>query len=128
MSKLIAVYGSLRIGEYNYERFVDIFGKTSITTVEKTKVIDGFDLYSLGSYPAITRGSNKLTVDILEVTDNVHNSIKAMELGAGYDEETIHIENIGDVVIYTYPKEYLDSRRLVESGDWSNYLKQKSYV
>ena len=123
--KRIAVYGSLRVGEYNFERFVDMFGKTNIKPLKQDIEIEGFDLFNLGPYPAISRGENNLKIDVLSVSEPVYESIKHMELGAGYNEETVKIPSYGDVFIYTYPKGSFSKDRLVEGGDWSKFLKTK---
>jgi gamma-glutamylcyclotransferase (GGCT)/AIG2-like uncharacterized protein YtfP len=118
----VAVYGSLRKDEYNYTRFRHSFGPgiNYIKTIE----IEGFDLYSLGQYPGIIKGDNKLIVDILKVTEEVGNVIDGMEYGAGYISEMINVE--GDLVkIYIYDGS-VDSEKLVESGDWSEYINSRS--
>lgn len=119
----IAVYGSLRKDEYNYDRFVAMYGQRDIKVLSEGVVVKGFNLYDLGPYPAITLGENELTIDILSVEEPVFNAIDGMEKGAGYDAQTIKVPKYGDVTIYTYPRGYLSVDRLVESGDWSAFLK-----
>ena len=111
---MIVVYGSLRKGAYNFDRFVDIFGEKNIEYV-KTKEITGFKLYSLGPYPGIKKSndtSDKLVVDILHVTNEVYDAIYNMEIGAGY--EALNIED-GVIYLYKYP---INEENLVKSGDW----------
>ena len=124
MSKRILVYGSLRNGEYNFQSFQRVFGNN--IKYEKTLEIEGFSLYSLGPYPGINKSLNKnskLTVDILNVNEVVYNQIKEMELGAGYKEEFVNIDGEQlPIYVYKYP---LNKEYIVESGDWSSYLKSK---
>lgn len=120
----IGVYGSLRKGEYNFERFVEAYGTTNIKVLSEGVVIEGYNLYNLGPYPAITKGDNNLTIDVLSVSENVYNSIRAMELGAGYNEESIKIPRYNDVKIYTFKEGSFPKERLVESGNWSEFLKK----
>jgi len=107
----IAVYGSLRQGEYNFERMSYI----GDIQYETTTTIQGWDLYSLGMYPAIKKGTGTIVVDILNVGDEVLDFIRGMEFGAGYHEETVNVDG-QDCFIYVYNYEL--SRNQVLSGDW----------
>lgn len=119
---LLNLYGSLRKGEYNHNAFVRQFGEENFVYKE-TKVLDGFELYSLGAYPMVVHTpenpENRLVVDVFEVSQSCYSSIKGMELGAGYDELVLD----DGAIIYTQR----DSKGLkrVESGDWSEYLRSK---
>lgn len=116
MSNLIAVYGSLRKGEYNQE------GRNGMKYLS-THEIDGYELYSFGSYPGIKEGKGKLTVDIFECTDQCKKSIDWMEIGAGYVIKPITIEG-KECDLYVYNHD-VEGYTKVESGDWSTYLKNK---
>lgn len=112
-------YGSLRKGEYNYERFVEIFGKENFVYKE-TKTIKGFELYSLGAYPVIIPNPNsEIVVDEFELSQEAHKSVKTMELGAGYTETII---NESSIYYMDQPPHYHKGK--VESGDWSKYLRE----
>ena len=121
MSKLIAVYGSLRKGHYNYERFG---GKKSFA-FRGTFQINGYKLYNLGSYPGIIEAEkgDLVTVDLLECPDNIALQIDWMETGSGYSPETIMVDGKKSI-IYIYDRD-ISRFELVKSGDWTNYLKQK---
>jgi len=113
-TKTICVYGSLRKGAYNFNRFVEIFGEDNIKYL-KTKEITGFKLYSLGPYPGIKQTDNesdKLTIDLLHVTNEVYDAIYNMEIGAGYKA----VET-PDGIIYVY-RYNVRENDLVKSGDW----------
>jgi gamma-glutamylcyclotransferase (GGCT)/AIG2-like uncharacterized protein YtfP len=110
----VFVYGSLRPGEYNYSRFKEYYND-EINHVKKAE-IKGYDLYSLGSYPGIVKGNNKLIGDILEVSNEVKNALDNMEFGAGYTEEFINIDGI-ECSIYVY-EGGVNKNNLVKSGDW----------
>lgn len=119
----IAVYGSLRLEEYNYNYFKTRYGN-GINYI-KTMVINGYKLYSLGSYPGIkeTSDNTELTVDILEVSEDVYDMITDMELCSGYKIKKLNIDE-QDTVLYVYTSSTKECK-LVESGDWSNYLNAK---
>jgi gamma-glutamylcyclotransferase (GGCT)/AIG2-like uncharacterized protein YtfP len=80
MSKLIAVYGSLKSGHYNHY----LLGEARFlgeTTVRGT-------LYSMGAYPALAEsGDKEYHAEVYEVPDEEYERIRRMELGAGYIEK-----------------------------------------
>lgn len=125
MKKLIALYGSLRKGEYNCKRFQNYFpGEFNYL---RTETIKGFDLFDLGSYPGIkeSKDPNKeLVIDIFEAGEECYRSINAMELGANYTNHTIKIgEDICTIYLYNG-----NPTKLVESGDWSKYLSHEQAI
>jgi len=114
--KLVLTYGSLRVGEYNHDSFKRQYkeGYKYVKSLE----LDGYDLYSLGSYPGIKEGSGKLKVDLFECSKECYMSIRGMELGAGYSEKVIELEE-GGAVLYLYDHS-VKQDRIVEDGDWVN--------
>ena len=85
MIKFLA-YGSLRKGEFNFDRF----GTNSIKYIE-TKIIKGYKMYSLGFYPFLVFTGNQehlVTCDILETSKPIFQAIVQMEEDAGYIETT----------------------------------------
>lgn len=125
----IAVYGSLRVGHYNYKHFLEVFGAENFHYVKTVIGVEGFLLYSLGAYPAILENdlSNPLVVDIMECSEEVHSVIKMMELGAGYNEKIIDIDG-DDCIIYVYSDTSISTtNHLVENGDWSHHLRVRQF-
>lgn len=120
----IFVYGSLRKGEYNFDRFVEIYGKDSIKVVDTNVTLFGYRLYSLGPYPGLKPANEEDTKsfvvgDILEVSQQAFNSITAMELGAGYYIEVKEIKDHA-CVIYLY-NGTTNEKNFVKEGDWIDY-------
>lgn len=111
----IAVYGSLRKGEYN------CFFDDKCTYVGRYAVL-GYNLYNLGAYPAIYPTLNKkarLTVELWDIPKDYFNQIKHMEEGAGYHEEKVKLlPNVYDIPIYVYNSEPYGN--IIKSGDWKN--------
>lgn len=104
--KYIAVYGSLKKGKYNHSILSDskFMGDT---TVKGT-------LYRVSSYPAlVNEGDTEYDAEVYQVNDDVYNSIRNMELGAGYKEVEC-LCYIGDVV-YVEAVVYYADTRLAES-------------
>ena len=123
----IAVYGSLRLNEYNYEAFKRIFGK-DFNYIRTTSIL-GYNLYDLGSYPGLKPAANdtdRVIVDIMECSEECFNNIQRMEHGAGYITVKVTEEGTDNkfpAYVYEYPCD-----NLVVSGDWSKYLKQEEIV
>ena len=113
-TKLILVYGSLRQGAYNHNRFKSIYKEDY--DFKRSLELNNYNLYSLGSYPGIKDGKNSLKVELFECSEFCYNNIKAMELGAGYSERIIALDE-GNAVIYMYEGRVSEDR-IVESGDW----------
>ena len=118
---LIATYGSLRKGQYNYDRFKNHFG--SEFNYLKTSTISGYKLYDLGSYPGLKVSDNEedvVVIDVLEVSQECFDYIEVMEHGAGYITVKVTDDQSKEkyaAYIYENPCD-----NLVESGDWSKYL------
>lgn len=117
--KKILVYGSLRNGMYNNSR---IFGSNREPI--ETIVMEGYDLYSLGSYPAIKKGDNKVVMELLEVSEEEYERIERMELGAGYITEYSE-EYKAYFWVYKDAYDFLKTKKPIESGDWVQYLTDK---
>lgn len=119
--KRICVYGSLRLNEYNYTYFKQRYGEDFKWL--KTIKLQGYKLYSLGSYPGIKESKwadDELVCDIIEVSPECYNSIFRMEIGADYECKIIPVEGI-DTTIYLY-KGSVNENNLINNGDWSNRL------
>lgn len=123
---LIASYGSLRLNQYNFERFKRLFNDGF--NYVKTTSISGYKLFDLGSYPGLKVSSNEddiVVVDVLEVSEDCFSYIEGMEHGAGYS--TIKVTDKEGDKYFAYLYEY-PCNNLVESGDWSKYLEQEEAV
>lgn len=120
-----AVYGSLREGDYNYDRLL----KHSEYEKTGSGKISGYEMISLGSYPGIIKADNesKIIVDFFDVIDkesvsdnkkNTFFNIHLMEIGAGY-YPTIIERGGKKYILYVFNEKYLyGSKTVVESGDW----------
>lgn len=121
MENRLIVYGSLRKGAYNFQRFVDYYSEENIR-YEKTLVIEGYLLYDLGyGYPCAIQTGNpdhKITVDILNVSDLCFEALNAMEIGAGYKPTVIEVDN-EKAIIYVFKR---PEGTLVPEGDWLSHI------
>lgn len=115
----IAVYGSLRKGEYNYDTFKNRF-KDGYNYLRTTSIL-GYDVYSLGPYPGLKQAedpNSRVVVDIMECSKECFDRIELMELDAGYETVMVTEEGTNNQYpAYLYVG-YINSSRLVKSGDW----------
>lgn len=94
MSKTIAVYGSLKKGYYNHDRFLKDEQQFGDVTIKGT-------MYSLGSYPALVReGDDVHDVELYEIEDDVYSRIEMMEISAGYDAVPVDFDGVTAIVFY----------------------------
>lgn len=121
---LVAVYGSLRPGMYNYDRFQKLF-PGDILPKESFK-LKGFKMFNLGSYPGIIPSNEKdhITIDILEVSEQSYLKIRDMELNSGYYEDKINLPNGSNASIFIYSNS-TKLKESVDSGDWVEFLNSK---
>lgn len=121
----VAVYGSLRKGEYNYDHFKRSFPDMEYTG---THTIRGYNLYSLGSYPAVTvmDGDKELIIDTFNVSENCFSRMNGMEIGAGYSQHEITVEDTAHIMwVMPDTDSWLREDRIVEDGDWSKHVREK---
>lgn len=116
--KHLLVYGTLRNGEYNFNRFG---GQTFLRKTE----VEGFQLFDCG-LPRVIKGEGKLVVELHEVEDKPADYIHQMELGAGYEEVKISLPE-GEASLYFCDESTVNrgQGKRVESGDWITHLKEK---
>lgn len=117
---LIAVYGSLLSEMHNNY----ILESAKLLGTFKTEPI--YNLYSLGSFPALKTGGNtSVTMEVYAVDDTVAEKVDRLE---GYTPggnntfyDKIPIETpYGEASVYIYVND-IPQDRLVESGDWKAF-------
>lgn len=113
-TRLIVVFGSLRKyckRGYNF----DACGQQEFIRFHE---LHGYDMYSLGAYPAICEGSGTIKAELHRVSEITFQRINRMEIGAGYDALELDLPE-GKATVYLFPAERLKGRQKVESGDWN---------
>lgn len=138
--RFLFVYGSLRQGEYNYHRIRDMFGEKSLVPLAYT-YISSAKIYDLGDYPVVLTSdyANKVYGNIMYVDELAATAIRDMELGAGFKidktlswlpdgpsaNRAMFIDIYkGDSYLSNIVKNGEISAPLVESGNWSKYIRQ----
>lgn len=139
MKNYIFVYGSLREGFFNFEKYLK--GKVISSKLGK---VSGKALYHMPSkgYPAMIKGSNYVFGEVFEIKDFDTNLKKLDELedylGENkpeneYNRELLQIELIGEnepkfisAYVYMYnlskDKEFANDSVLIEHGDWKKFM------
>ena len=115
----IAVYGTLRQGDYNHEAI--LFGEEPLMTTR----LFGYDMYSNGAYPYVVEGEGEIKVEIYDVNFGDFLTIANMEYGAGYDVKEVETP-VGTALLFVYPPE-LHAQRVakhqIENGDWISWVR-----
>jgi gamma-glutamylcyclotransferase (GGCT)/AIG2-like uncharacterized protein YtfP len=117
-------YGSLRKGEYNFERFAEQW-PGALKEIGSGYIV-GWDLVDLGSYPSIVPATEESSVvgEVYEVSDEVFQHVEKLEAEADYTRHVVAVHTLGGdacVRAYAYgfarPADIADRLR-IESGDW----------
>lgn len=117
----LAVYGTLREGGrlHYYLGGAQLMG---------AQYIDGYAMYSLGSFPYIIKGAGRILVEVYEVEDNEAAHAEDMERGAGYEMDVVRT-SWGDAHVF-YMTEAAHRREIgwhgmeppkIHNGDWLSY-------
>lgn len=118
MSK-VAVYGSLRKGMGNHGLLVAV-GAVLVSTERAP----GFNMVSLGGYPAVYESVGDITIEVYDVAHNEEESMRRLDRLEGfptfYNRKLIDTSQ-GPAWIYFMPEEQLAHRRAVPNGDWVEY-------
>ncbi len=117
-SMLVALYGTLKVGHFNYERHLKRETPTTALFVELP-----FEMYTNDEYPMLVRTINgercRIWVEIFEVDDDKMRELDALEAPYGYWRESVFVEELGEnVAIYLHPAPPPSGFTRVASGKW----------
>lgn len=123
----IAVYGSLRRGEYNYKGH-GLDTQTYLGTFETEPI---FSLYSSGSYPCLKEsGTTSIVMDVFEVDEATFKAVNQLEGYRGAEHTKTNFYNrkmivtpFGEAAYFVY-NDSVERMPRVESGDWVQYKLQ----
>jgi len=117
----IAVYGSLRKGEYNHSR-----GFANGATHVIDGHIEGAELVGGNAYPWVVPGNGRVLVEVYDIDDTTFEWIEAMERGAGYERRPVYVISSAfggagydaEAYFYKHP-DYIKNNPRIASGDWT---------
>ena len=121
-NQLVAVYGSLRVNQYNYYNL----GIQNQEYKGQHILPAKYEMRSFGSFPALSKGGkNTAVVDVFEVDPETMMQMDQLEghtdhLKYGYHRELIDTP-WGKAWCYFYNGPLSKSSPVVESGDWVKY-------
>lgn len=136
--KYLLAYGSLRKGQYNFNRISNLFSSKDVIQYVRTIKLPGYKMYSLGSYPACIHTGTRSDIiecDILRMHNSAFDIIDRMEVGAGYTQYSTpivfkdgFIQYNKDMSIYIF--EDIDEETMktkfqgeVIDGNWVKHLR-----
>ena len=113
--KNVFVYGSLKKGLFNHS----LISENPRNRFIRKGFVYGYSLYVLHSYPAIKPASstNKIYVELYNLTDEVFDFIDRMERNAGYTPVEVVDDEGKSGIIYVYDKE-VNEDKIVPFGNW----------
>ncbi len=132
---LYFVYGSLLEGMHNHH----ILGPSEFVGKGELK---GFEMYSLGSFPAIIPSNSKITIkgELYNVTSPmIEEMLDKLEGYRKNSNSSFYNKSVVDVIkpdgavvkAYVYhfvvKPDYFDLSRVVADGDWKKYMKNHHY-
>lgn len=115
---LVAVYGTLKTGEDNYERFLP--GRTPSF---RGFVQIPYAMYANGAYPMLVPddAKSRIFVEVFEVDEEKVRELDALEAPYEYWRETVRLHGWGrDVEIYVHAPPPPDGFAIVRSGNWKS--------
>lgn len=115
---LVALYGTLKVGYFNYERHLNGEVPLAARFVELP-----FEMFACDDYPMLIPAVNgerrPIWVEIFDVTEDKLLELDALEEPYGYWRESVSIEELGEIVeIYLHPAPAPTGFTRVESGKW----------
>jgi len=124
---LIAVYGSLKRGFWNYDRFLKdakFLGESTVKGVMTMPM--GYPYLFKGA--DIKKSNNELdhTVEIYDVADSIGETIGMMERGSGYYEVSVPTEHGEATTYYARHELYNKDHQMVEKYDQETYNNYRS--
>jgi gamma-glutamylcyclotransferase (GGCT)/AIG2-like uncharacterized protein YtfP len=123
----IAVYGTLREGHGNHGC---LMGSPLVGTCQ----VYGFDMVTLGGFPAVDFSQDKergITVEVYECDDEAVarcNRLEGYDPTSTYDSfygRTTIMTEFGEAEMYYIDKVLEEGYERIESGDWADYTGQK---
>lgn len=113
----VFAYGTLRVGQPNWERIL-----RNRSTHLGADRIKGWDMFSLGYYPAVKVGSGYVTGSVFEVSDEVFAELDQLEGCPTFYCRSLVDTMYGEAWIYFMTPERLNWAKPIEGGDWVGHV------
>jgi gamma-glutamylcyclotransferase (GGCT)/AIG2-like uncharacterized protein YtfP len=113
---LVAVYGSLKRGFYNHRLL-------EASTFMATGLVDGFEMFSLGSYPMVIPGNGKISVEVFEVDFPTFGQLDRLEgFPSFYGRQVVTVETPHcpiETWMYVGMPQQVKRCKRIRSGVWT---------
>jgi len=106
----VAVYGTLRKGFNNHHLLLS-------AKFVSEMILPGFDMYSMGGFPACAFGSGKIYAEIYDVDKPTLDRLDRLEGHPDWYERKCVPTILGDIWIYTYTKKQCENLDLVHNEE-----------
>ncbi len=114
---LVAVYGSLKRDFYNHYLL-------ETATFMATGQVDGFEMFSLGSYPMVVPGNGQISVELFEVDFATFADLDRLEgFPSFYGRQVVTVQTPHcpiEAWMYVGRREQVKNRKRVRSGTWKH--------
>ena len=113
---LVALYGTLKVGYFNYELHLK-----GALPVDSRSVELPFEMYENGEYPMLVPSSERhpIWIELFEVDADKLRELDDLEAPYGYWRETVLLEELSrEAEIYVHAAPPPPGFTLVASGDW----------
>ena len=113
---LVAVYGTLKQGYENYQKYLSDHAPVLVATLREPYV-----MYATRDYPMLVPSTaiQSIVVEVYDVTADEMAKLDALEAPYGYERRTIRIPGLdGDVGLYVHPDPVPEGFVRIPSGEW----------
>ena len=130
-NNLVAVYGTLRLGQGNHH----VLSDNNAIYLGAFQSPPEYTMYTMGGFPALVeRGTTSIYMEVFKVDDKGLKQVDSLE-GYREDSETRHYNRItistpwGPAYLYVYDSAPIN-RSVISSGDWKEHeeIKRVNYA
>lgn len=123
---LVATYGTLRHGLGNWSHFLN---NEHCTFLGEQRTEPNYKMVSLGGFPGvILNGNQQITIDVFRVSsERVLKNLDSLEGYPSFYQKTDINTKWGKAKMYILSEEKYGNLSVIESGDWKEYRKSKTY-
>jgi len=115
---LVAVYGSLRVGQGNHRIIAEY------EPLSREWSVPEFTMHNLGGFPALVAGKNTVLLELYKVDDDTFAQLDILEGYPHFYNRRQVRTSLGDAWVY-FIEDLDHSHGVVDSGDWSEFLIQR---
>jgi len=109
---LVFTYGSLMRGLHNH-----VFMEESNGKFVSEHTIDGFELHSVGDFPAIKKGDGEIKGELYDVKDTGH-----LDYLEGISSNLYKRVMIGEILVYVGDRVFDYGTKKLSHGDWRKHI------